>query len=289
MLGSLPAIEVRTPWWQDIEPLLEAARDAYGIEVVVLRMLDSELERPHGGRVTYLVETGARLPPAAADALLPWAGALDEQPLPALLGAPRRTRRRPGVGGGGAPGAPDRDADPRCRCARGTCRRSGACRLRTRDRRGSRSSRRSSATKATCCAASRRPRAAAAGHDGDRVLLADVEGEDQYDAAEPELLEKMVSTCPGRPPGGLDRPGRRPQGDRPARLARAGADGTPSRTLVGSALPPSCAHPRTGRRSKAFVDGLPARSSPRSAHAGSRTRSSTATTTRATCAGPPDG
>ena len=30
------------------------------------------------------------------------------------------------------------------------------------------------------------------GHDGDRVLLADVEGEDLYDAAEPERLE-MVS------------------------------------------------------------------------------------------------
>ena len=81
VLGRLPAIEVRTPWWQDIEPVVEAAREAFGIEVVVLRMLDSELPRPHGGRVTYLAETAARLPAAAADALEPWSGTLDEQPL----------------------------------------------------------------------------------------------------------------------------------------------------------------------------------------------------------------
>ena len=30
VLGSLPAIEVPTPWWQDIEPVVEAARDAFG-------------------------------------------------------------------------------------------------------------------------------------------------------------------------------------------------------------------------------------------------------------------
>ena len=81
VLGRLPPIEVRTPWWQDIEPVVGAARDTFGLEVVVLRMLDSELPRPHGGRLTYLAETEGRLPPAAADALLPWSGTLDEQPL----------------------------------------------------------------------------------------------------------------------------------------------------------------------------------------------------------------
>ena len=81
VLGRLPALEVPTPWWQDIEPVVEAARDAFGLEVIVLRLLDSELPRPHGGRVTYLAETEARLPQAAADGLVPWPGELDEQPL----------------------------------------------------------------------------------------------------------------------------------------------------------------------------------------------------------------
>jgi hypothetical protein len=82
-VGSLPAVPVATPWWQDIEPVVRATRDCYGIEVIVLRLLDSELEQPHGGRVTYLAEVAQ---PVRAQR---WTGVLDEQPR-------RHTFARPG-------------------------------------------------------------------------------------------------------------------------------------------------------------------------------------------------
>lgn len=75
LLGRLPPVPVDTPWWQDVEPVVRAIRDRDGIAVTVLRLLEAELDRPPGGRVTYLAET--------ADPIqtLPWSGALDEQPL----------------------------------------------------------------------------------------------------------------------------------------------------------------------------------------------------------------
>jgi hypothetical protein len=73
-VGSLPAVPVATPWWQDIEPVVRAARDCYGIEVTVLRLLEAELGQPHGGRVTYLAEVAE---PVRAQR---WTGILDNQP-----------------------------------------------------------------------------------------------------------------------------------------------------------------------------------------------------------------
>jgi len=74
LVGSLPAVPVSTPWWQDVEPVVRAARDRYGIDVTVLRLLEAEFARPPGGRVTYLAEV-ARPVPAE-----PWRGTLDDQP-----------------------------------------------------------------------------------------------------------------------------------------------------------------------------------------------------------------
>ena len=73
-VGSLPAVPVATPWWQDVEPVVRAVRDAHGVDVIVLRMLDTELDRPHGGRVTYLAEVAE---PVRARR---WTGTLDDQP-----------------------------------------------------------------------------------------------------------------------------------------------------------------------------------------------------------------
>ena len=73
-VGSLPAVPVATPWWQDVEPVVRAARDCYGVNVIVLRLLDAELDRPPGGRVTYLAEVAQ---PIRA---LPSTGVLDDQP-----------------------------------------------------------------------------------------------------------------------------------------------------------------------------------------------------------------
>jgi hypothetical protein len=73
-IGSLPAVPVATPWWQDVEPVVRAARDVHGVDVIVLRMLDAELDQPHGGRVTYLAEIAE---PVHAQR---WTGVLDDQP-----------------------------------------------------------------------------------------------------------------------------------------------------------------------------------------------------------------
>ena len=74
-VGSLAPVPVSTPWWQDIEPVVRAVRDHHGVEVTILRLLETQHDRPHGGEVTYLAEI-ARPVPAE-----PWGGTLDEQPL----------------------------------------------------------------------------------------------------------------------------------------------------------------------------------------------------------------
>jgi hypothetical protein len=40
LIGSLPAVPVATPWWQDVEPVVRAARDHHGVDIIVLRLLD---------------------------------------------------------------------------------------------------------------------------------------------------------------------------------------------------------------------------------------------------------
>ena len=74
-VGCLSAVPVATPWWPDVAPVVLAVRHHHGIDVVVLRLLDAELEQPHGGRVTYLAEV--REPVRAAQ---PWTGVLDDHP-----------------------------------------------------------------------------------------------------------------------------------------------------------------------------------------------------------------
>jgi hypothetical protein len=74
LVGRLPAVPVATPWWQDVEPVVRAARDHHGVGVTILRLLEAELEQPHGGRVTYLAEVAE---PVRAQ---PWIGVLDDHP-----------------------------------------------------------------------------------------------------------------------------------------------------------------------------------------------------------------
>jgi Phosphotransferase enzyme family len=74
LVGHLPAVPVATPWWQDVEPVVRAARDHHGVDVTILRLLNAELKQPHGGRVTYLAEVAV---PVRAQ---PWIGVLDDQP-----------------------------------------------------------------------------------------------------------------------------------------------------------------------------------------------------------------
>ena len=75
LVGALPAVGVPTPWWQDIEPVTDRARHVFGVEVVILRLLSAERDRPPGGQVTYLAEIAEPAPAAH------WGGTLDDHPL----------------------------------------------------------------------------------------------------------------------------------------------------------------------------------------------------------------
>ena len=75
VLGVRPSFPVATPWWQDIGPVVQAAREHLGLDVTILRFLEVERPAPPGGVVTYLAEVPE---PVDAD---PWRGSLDEQPL----------------------------------------------------------------------------------------------------------------------------------------------------------------------------------------------------------------
>ena len=56
VLGALAPIEVATPWWVDMAPVVEAIRDRDGLNVIVLRLLSADKPAPHGGAVTYLAQ-----------------------------------------------------------------------------------------------------------------------------------------------------------------------------------------------------------------------------------------
>lgn len=78
VLGALAPIEVASPWWNDIGPLLDALQARDGLRPTVLRLLWAARESQPGGAVRYLAEVAA---PVAAGLLRPWPGALPDHPL----------------------------------------------------------------------------------------------------------------------------------------------------------------------------------------------------------------
>ncbi|PCE22017.1 hypothetical protein BWP39_20310 [Paraburkholderia acidicola] len=75
VVGCLPPIPVEIPWWQEMESVVRAARERYGIDVTILRLLEADLERAPGGEVTYLAEIAQ---PVAAER---WTGRLEADSL----------------------------------------------------------------------------------------------------------------------------------------------------------------------------------------------------------------
>ena len=75
VVGALPPFPVELPWWAEAESVVRAAREHHGIEVTVLRLLATERQMLHGGEVTYLAEVRQ---PVAAE---PWTGRLEPHPL----------------------------------------------------------------------------------------------------------------------------------------------------------------------------------------------------------------
>jgi hypothetical protein len=61
VLGAAEPFRVDSAWWRDVEEVVTGARDALGIEVRVLRVLEvpRQASLPAGGEVTYLAEVAA--------------------------------------------------------------------------------------------------------------------------------------------------------------------------------------------------------------------------------------
>src|SRR5262249_31627091 len=62
-LGALPSFAVDDPWWPEAHPVVTVARDRFGVEGIVLRMLSVGADSFNGGDVTYLAELVGERPP----------------------------------------------------------------------------------------------------------------------------------------------------------------------------------------------------------------------------------
>ena len=57
--GALPPMPVTCPWWPEAWDVVAAAHHTYGLDIVLLRLLEASVPRMPGGVVTYLAETAA--------------------------------------------------------------------------------------------------------------------------------------------------------------------------------------------------------------------------------------
>jgi hypothetical protein len=72
LLGTLPPFEVEVPWWQEVGGVVTGAREGFGADVTVLRLLEAATGwGTAGGPVTYLAEVEA----CPDHDLAPWTGA----------------------------------------------------------------------------------------------------------------------------------------------------------------------------------------------------------------------
>ena len=82
MLGALPPFPVEVPWWPEVADVVRGARDRFGLDVSVLRLIGWPPDQRAGGDVAYLAEISADIPEEVRHALTPWAGdPLAEHPL----------------------------------------------------------------------------------------------------------------------------------------------------------------------------------------------------------------
>jgi hypothetical protein len=189
VLGSLPPFVVPVPWWQEVSDVVGAARDLHDLDVTVLRLLRTYGPPPAGGDVTYLAEVAA----APTTPLLAWTDVTTTHDHPL-----RQSWARPG-----GPSTDLQWADS-VLSQRGTPRNGPAVQMRTWNLSSLWRLPTTSGMSwlkvvppffahegrmlATLDPAVLPPLIA---HDGPRVLLEEVSGEDQYDAPLPLLL-RMV-------------------------------------------------------------------------------------------------
>ena len=77
VLGQLAPIRLTTPWFQETSELIECVRIKLGVQITILRLLEVDDSHLPELEVCYLAETDS----IGDTQLLPWVGALDEQPL----------------------------------------------------------------------------------------------------------------------------------------------------------------------------------------------------------------
>ena len=75
VVGRLAPVPVALPWWQDAQSVVLAVREHHGIDVTILRLLEAVRDRPHGGEITYLAEVAQPVPAEV------WEGRLEPHPL----------------------------------------------------------------------------------------------------------------------------------------------------------------------------------------------------------------
>ncbi|MDG4830186.1 aminoglycoside phosphotransferase family protein [Solwaraspora sp. WMMD1047] len=89
-LGALPPYQVAMPWWQEVSDVVDGARERFGVDVSVLRLVDADRSAPPGGALRYLAQLD-RAPdgaPTFADAGLPDPAVLAPHPLRAPWAVP---------------------------------------------------------------------------------------------------------------------------------------------------------------------------------------------------------
>ena len=79
MLGRLPPLEVAEVWWNEAASVVAAAQQRYGVDITVLRLLETELPAQPGGAVTLLAEV--EVEDAGDLPLTPDVGPLADHPL----------------------------------------------------------------------------------------------------------------------------------------------------------------------------------------------------------------
>lgn len=255
VLGRLPSFVAATPWWMDMGPVVGATRERFGLEVTVLRLLENERPSAHGGAVTYLAEVDVRANrPASLGTLEPWSGRLTDDPLRqswARLGGPAAdlawatsVLADRGTALSGPPEQirswnlsslwrlPTADGAAWLKVVPPFFAHEGAILARLDD--------------------DHVPRLL--GHDGARILMAGIPGEDQYDAALP-VLDAMVDILLGIQGAWLGRTDELLEIGLPD--WRAPALGGAIAALVDRAGPTLAIDDRTTLA--AFLDGLPER------------------------------
>ena len=77
VLGALPPFEAETPWWNDVGPVVRAVRSRHGVVVTLLRLLSAERSEAPGGAVSYVAQLHGGTAPEGLQA---WHGVLPDDP-----------------------------------------------------------------------------------------------------------------------------------------------------------------------------------------------------------------